>query len=115
MDYTPDEFLVLLEEVERQGGVHLPDPCTPQSFRLKQPDAKGEMKWKEVFLTGCGKDMRFAVTYEPAAARNAKERQAMQERGAGFATVCARDDDMGKWPRFAKLGIFKPEPETEQE
>lgn len=25
------------------------------------------------------------------------------KRGAGFATVCAVDDSIGRWPRFAKL------------
>lgn len=114
MNYSPDDFLTLLEEVERQGGVHLPDPCTAPSIRMKQPDAAGNLKWKEVFLTGCGKDARFALPYEPAA-ESAKDRQAMIERGAGFVTACAVDDDMGKWPRFASTGIFIPEPETDEE
>lgn len=114
MNYDADSFLALLEEVERQGGVHLPDPCEPVKFRLKQPNGRGELKWKEVFTTGCRKDARFVLPYEPAA-RTAKERQAMLERGGGFATACAVDDDMGKWPRFAKAGIVVHDPETDEE
>ena len=112
MNYSPDDFLRLLEEVERQSGVHLPEPCTARSWRMQQPDAKGDMRWREVFATGCGKDKRFAVPYEPAAT-SAKERQAMKERGAGFVYACAVDDDMGKWPRFAEAGIL-PSTKTDE-
>lgn len=102
MNYEPDDFLALLEEVERKGGAHLSVPCIPHEYKIKLPDASGRMRSRRSFTASCGKDAMFAVPYEPVA-RSPEEKKSMLERGAGFATVCAVDDDLGRWPRYAHV------------
>lgn len=98
MQYHPDDFLRLAEEVENQGGAMLNDPCLPETYRLKVPDPDGALRWADYTTSGCLKDARFVVTYDLPAG---EEGDRMAARGGGFATLCAVDDDMGKWPRFA--------------
>lgn len=112
MPYSPDDFLALLEEVERQGGAHDPDPCIPREFKIELPDASGKKRTRRAHTTGCGRDSIFIVPYEPAG-KDAEERRAMRARKAGFARVCANDDLVGHWPRFAGI-IALPDPEQEE-
>jgi len=90
VDYKPDEFIALLEEVEHQGGALLNDPCEPSYFNLEQPDASGKLKLRKLSTTGCGNDCRMGVPYQPPEGTT----------GAAFVAACAVDDNMGDWPRF---------------
>lgn len=96
MNYEGDEFIRLLEEVERQGGEHLQEKCSPHKYRLQVPKpGKPEAKeWKEHFTSGCGKESKFRVFTSEASA-------GVDDFGsAAPAVVCAVDDNMGMWPRF---------------
>lgn len=124
MNYEGDEFLRLLVAVQDQGGALLPDKCEKVWYRLKQPTPEG-MRTKDVDTTGCGNESRLALIYDPTAPvdvapaafkrmdgkkvtfRGSKhpgeDGEIMRARGGGIVTVCAVDDDVGRWPRFAKL------------
>lgn len=114
MRYDPDDFLALLEEVERKGGMHLDDPCLPKEFKIKLPDSSGKRRTRRAFTSGCGQDKLFVIPYDPAS-RSDEERKKMLARGAGFATVCAADDDLGKWPRFAHVMANDAEEEATED
>lgn len=98
MQYHPDDFLRLVEAVEDTGGTLLPDICNPRQFKLRLPSPEtGEYEWTDLYTSGCMREARFALPYNvPQSKQGAK----MKERAAGIVTVCAVDDDMGKWPRF---------------
>ncbi len=89
-----------MEQIEGVGGTLLPETCRPMKFKLKQPtDKAGEMKWKDLFTAGCGREARFAIPYSiPAGKRG----ETMRERGGGVVIACAVDDAIGKWPRFSQ-------------
>lgn len=91
--YTDDLFIRLLDEVEKQGGSLLPERCAGKKFRLKMKSGN-TMRWKDYWTTGCGYDSRFDVPYEPLLAHDAEKR---------VVTVCAVDDMMHLWPRFATI------------
>lgn len=99
MKYHPDDFLRLMEHIESVGGTLLPEPCRPRKFKLKQPNKQGDLKWTNLFTTGCGREARFAVPYNVPAG---KRGDTMKERGGGIVIACAVDDDIGKWPRFSQ-------------
>jgi hypothetical protein len=123
MRYEGDEFLRLLMAVEDQGGVLLPDKCEPIWFHLPQPTTGG-MRDKAIDTTGCGNESRVALSYDSTTAvdvppsafkrmdgkkvtfRGSKhpgeDGETMKARGAGIVTACAVDDDIARWPRFAK-------------
>lgn len=107
MNYHPDDFLALTEEVERQGGYVQPDTCFPTQFRRRMPDGT----WKRDHTTGCGLPARFGITYDPTEPVYFESRDDDGEKviidhpgekveGAAYAAVCAVDDSMGRWPRF---------------
>lgn len=112
MNYHPDDFLALSDEVENQGGYVQPDECTPVEFRRKWKDGG----WKRDHTAGCGMPARFGITYDPSepvhietAAYDEQgnklydvviDHPGEQIEGAAYAAVCAVDDDMGRWPRF---------------
>lgn len=98
IQYHPDDFLRLAEEVEAQGGVNLPRRCNPRKFKLPLPKTGGGKGWKELFTTGCGQESLFEIPYSLPGGRLGKK---MRDRGGGLVVACAVDDDMGKWPRFA--------------
>lgn len=98
MDYTNDQFIFLLEEVDRQGGARLPERCVGSvaSYKLKD-------KITKTLTCFCGEESMLVIPYVPAASE--KEIVKLKARGAGFATVCANCDSVGAWPRFeAALG-----------
>lgn len=119
MNYEGDQFLRLLVSVQDQGGALLPDKCKPSVFRLKI-----DGKWKDVDTTGCDQEARIAVPYDPTepvdvpptafkrmdgkkvtfrgSKHPGEDGETMRGRGGGIVTACAVDDDMGRWPRFAK-------------
>lgn len=100
MRYHPDDFYRLMEAVEEAGGMQIERRCEPTKIRLKAPNARGEMKPKTFFTAGCQQNALFAVPYEVPQGRLGTK---MQKAGAGVAIVCAVDDDMGRWPRFAHV------------
>ena len=108
MRYHPDDFLSLMASVEDGGGQLLSERCQPRTYTLQQPttDGKDELKYCEVTTTGCGQETRFVLPYEPVKSQRFPA-EAQRRRGAGFVTVCAKDDRMGDWPRFA--GAIDPE------
>lgn len=72
MNYHPDDFLALIEEVEQQGGVHLANEvCKPQNFRLNLPveegDPKGAKANQRLSTTGCRRRAKFLVPLLPDA------------------------------------------------
>lgn len=123
MNYNPDDFLRLMEEAERQGGAHLPDRCEPGSYDLDMPNGSGRRTTKTVKTSGCGQETQFVLPYDPAqkveipgyggpenadgepktATVSANDAKAMNQRLAGLLTVCAVDDNVGLWPRFANV------------
>ncbi len=102
MRYHPDDFLALMALAEDGGGQLLSERCQPYSFTLKQPstDGKDKPKYREFTTTGCGQETRFVLPYDPVASKRFPA-VAQRRRGAGFVTVCAKDDHLGSWPRFA--------------
>lgn len=100
MNYHPDDFLRLLEGVEAEGGAMLPDRCRATKYALRIPDADSELRFRDFFTTGCGQDTRFVLPYKLP---KGKLGEKMESRGGGLVTVCAVDDEVGKWPRYAHL------------
>lgn len=134
MNYNPDDFLALIQECEAQGGSHLSEQCTPDSFRLSVPidadNIQGPRANKKFFTTGCKRHSKFIVPDLPEAYLDEVDildsAVAEIEEGGVIAhrevepgdfdfddgknptknslpTVCAVDDAMGLWPRFAAL------------
>lgn len=120
VNFHPDDFLSLIEEVEAQGGVHLTsEACTPPTFRLNQPinpeDPNGPKRNIRIEMTGCHRRAKFLVPLLPDAYLYDRDELHTQEfdfndqenpvtrfsDGApALAKVCAVDDAMGLWPRF---------------
>lgn len=86
MHYDQQEFFRLMEEVEFQGGEYL-DELHDGIFHTKLTGDK--VRGYEVAY--CGEAALFEVPYEP-----------MNKQGViAKVKVCAVDDRMGLWPRFA--------------
>lgn len=142
MNYHPDDFLNLVEEVEQQGGAHLNEVCKPEQFRLNLPlddsAPTGQKKSVKLQTTGCsrrakmlvpllpdeyvdevdlldgagligeGKDFANREWREPTEddfefAKDFEHQALMGDGKPMFAKVCAVDDAMGLWPRFADV------------
>jgi hypothetical protein len=83
VEYQQDEFFALMEQVEDQGGDHLPERCKAQRYTFTGDQIK------PVTLPSCGNETLFSIPY-------------VGEKDKPSAiTVCAVDDNMGMWPRFA--------------
>jgi hypothetical protein len=95
VNYEADDFLRLMEEVEFQGGVHRDETCSAKKYAFVGDKAK------PVVIAGCGNLSLFEVPY----AKEPKAGAAAQ----GVVTVCAVDDDMGRWPRFQHVIGYDPE------
>lgn len=71
MNYHPDDFLALLEEVEKQGGAHLNEVCKPTVFRLNLPidwdNPRGPKRSEKIATTGCRRRTKFLVSMLPEA------------------------------------------------
>lgn len=113
MNYDGDSFISLLEEVERQGGEHLPETCLPQEYVITINKRGGGVKKRKVFTTGCGKELRLSIPYDPgapvlipvtptAANPDPEPERRDGDHGAGRLIVCAEDDAVDRWPRFLK-------------
>lgn len=127
LPYDPDEFIRLTDAVEAQGGASLPDACVGEEYHLKVPAVTGP-EWRDYRTTHCSEFTRFVIPYDTGVAvevpqgkwsgvpgkrklkslANKKVEAAPQKeidaqilRGARFVTVCASDDLVALWPRFA--------------
>lgn len=80
MNYSQDEFFELMDQVEAQGGTHLDEMCKAKTYEFT-----GD-RIKPATLPGCGNVALFDVPF--------------LDNSSDGVTVCAVDDDMGKWPRF---------------
>lgn len=121
MNYHPDDFLSLIEEVENQGGVHLSDEThKPETFRLNYPidedNPTGPKASRKFKTTGCHRRANFLVplldeeyfldedtlTGPLFDFNDGKHPVAVMSDGEtpALAKVCAVDDAMGLWPRF---------------
>lgn len=71
MNYHPDDFLSLIEEAERQGGAHLREVCSPDSFRMNLPiddeNPTGPKHSVKMTSTGCRRAAKFLVPLLPDA------------------------------------------------
>ncbi len=90
MNYGRDEFFRLLDEVESQGGEHL-DAVHERAYltelcggAIKNPPDH------RIAANNCGESALFEIPYE-----------APQAAVEGRIVVCAKDDAVGRWPRFA--------------
>lgn len=122
MNYHPDDFLNLVEEVEAQGGVHLStDTHKPNHFHMNLPvdenNPTGPKARRRVSTVGCWRTAQFLVPQLPEAYfmsdeeiatdpsfdfDDTKHPVAVMSDGEtpALAKVCAVDDSMGLWPRF---------------
>lgn len=85
MKYPQDQFFRLMEEIEFQDGVHLDATC---ENRYVTPLTGDKVKGVEVAM--CGENALFEVPYEPLGSDTISK-----------VRVCAVDDRVGLWPRFA--------------
>ena len=64
MNYHEDEFIALVDVIEREGGQLLPDKCKSHKIRY-QKSPKTPTDYVDVDSSGCGNLSRFVVTYDP--------------------------------------------------
>jgi hypothetical protein len=121
VNYHPDDFLSLIEEVEKQGGAHLAsETCKPRRFRMNLPIDEavptGPKRSTRVESTGCHRRAKFLVSLladehigldedDPTDFdfNDAEHPVAtMSDGGPAMVKVCAVDDAMGLWPRFER-------------
>lgn len=79
---TQDEFYELLDAVEAQAGAHLPGKCRPERIDYEIGEAG--------LTQGCMREARLAIPYE-------REEVGIE----GTVVVCAFDDLVHLWPRYA--------------
>ena len=110
-----NDFISLLEEVERQGGELLPETCLPGEYVITISKKGGGVKKRKVLTTGCGNEHRLEIPYDPstpvavpqtptAEDPEPKAKRHAGDHGLGKVIVCATDDAVDRWPRFAKAG-----------
>lgn len=95
MNYHPEDFLDLMEAVEEDGGLALPEPCTPRKYTLSIPDEQtGKRTHKDYFTTGCENTSRYLIPYQLPEDGDS----AVAEKGN--LIVCLVDDNVGSWPKY---------------
>lgn len=120
MNYHPDDFMALTATVESEGGSILRDKCKGRKVVYALPEGSRTT----MFTAGCGLHARFAVPYDPTQpidietyanidrevdgrTEEVRVRTRIKNDGeaakASFVPVCAVDDAMGAWPRYANL------------
>jgi hypothetical protein len=90
VNYSQEDFIKLIEEVEFQGGTHLDEDCEPVVVALKKEHPRG--KASRFKLARCGNPALFDIPYGLENPGPAGE--------MGIIKVCAVDDSIGLWPRF---------------
>ncbi len=100
MDYTHEEWPLLVAEIERQGGALLPEQCTGTVVKFPSPNKTRVNKSRtcNCHTEGDPRQTMFVATYDVA--DNEKEAKKLRDRGAGFVRACARCDGAGFWPRY---------------
>lgn len=96
-----DQLSDLRHEVERQQGAPLPHVCEGETLIYSKP------RRTKVRTQFCGEETKFILPYELI--RPAKLKGA-EDRGGGFAVLCAHCDGMIAMPRFEAV-IREPEPD----
>lgn len=105
---TNDKRLArMMDEVERQGGAHLPGVCKLNRLRYdKHTEAFVDVDGKAFtvdfvrandppIFTGCGRETRFTIPYLDFAHDEAGDTTQV--------TACFYEDSMALWPRFAAV------------
>lgn len=87
-------FIALCDAVEDQGGELLTETHWPETLIYETKNSKGRKRTEEAESTGCGRETLFDVPYEMYSTDDTVEE--------GMIKVCAIDDMMDLWPRFAK-------------
>lgn len=95
-----DIFIKLVEVVEAQGGELLPETHHPTPFVYKIQGDHGRVKPVEVNGTGCGEDALLRIPYDDHHPNKEGVEDAAPDRRD--IKVCAIDDLVHLWPRFAK-------------
>jgi hypothetical protein len=111
MRVTEDQFFSLLEEVERQGGHHVDGNHRPRQIKFEARDPKpGDPKFTKGATQGCNMPFQLMVRYDPSekvtvpAAKGTGTIVVTKDENAndaGTVLVCAADDNVAMWPRFA--------------
>ncbi len=89
MEYTADEFYRLMEAVEEQGGSHIDEVHDPVYHKKLTGDM---IKGHE--MTYCGEMAQFEIPYFGL---DLKGKELPEQK----LIVCAIDDRIGLWPRYA--------------
>ncbi len=92
MNYTHDQFFRLVDAIEADGGVHL-DVAHEKVFydELCGGPIKDALQGA-VDNNNCGESVLFDVPYVSILSATVLD---------GQVVVCAKDDMMGLWPRYA--------------
>lgn len=114
MEYHPDDFIALSEAVENEGGYIQPDPCQGTEFKLPMRDHANKVRKKRYRTVACGLHARMAIKYDPSEEVTIGNivHPGEPPRGLAVAPVCAVDDAVGLWPRYANVVTersFQPE------
>lgn len=97
----------MTEQIAAEGGLKLDDACVGRE--VKYPI---DGKWDTQRTAHCGMECRFEIDYDPttpvvATFENTRGEQISVNhpgekfRPRGPVRVCATDDNMGLWPRYA--------------
>lgn len=108
MNYHPDDFIALSAAVEEEGGKLLAEQCNGKVFRLKQPDTAGQLRWKRFQTTHCDTSARMELEYDARSHICLHDDDDVvlvdhpgEKISGGTVKVCAVDDAVGLWPRYA--------------
>lgn len=94
MYYTQDEFFALMEVVEADGGKFLDKVHEDRLCDLPV----GESGHKPGVIPYCNAIASFEIPYKPIGDN--------PEDAVALIEVCAVDDWMGRWPRYAKANAL---------
>lgn len=113
MIYHPEDFQALSNAVEHEGGKLLSEECEGHEFMLDLPDTRGRMMPTRRWTTSCGFSALMEIPYDASLHVRLREDDSAEPEpvtivdhsGEDFAggpvKVCAVDDALGLWPRFA--------------
>lgn len=116
MNYSPQDFMALVAQIEGEGGYIDAEPCTGKVINYKI-----DGRTKHVSTAHCDMHTRVGVPYDSTEAvdletyaeivrdgRKQRVRTRIKHPGEAShkmaaAAVCAVDDAVGLWPRYADL------------
>lgn len=110
MIYDPDDFVKVCNQVEAEGGTFPPEACEGKRIRYRIPRARGKHEWRERWTSHCGMHAKLGIPYDPTMHVRLRDEDDDTlfivdhegEKGdPGVAIVCANDDCVGLWPRYA--------------